>query len=142
MIQFARLSGFTNIITTASPRNEDLLITLGATHVIDRTLKPVDILAQVRSITKDEIRIVHDAVSTAETQNIGYDIVASGGTLVLTSPSEIDQTKLDPTKKVHMTNGAVGLPFWVALDTELFELLPSLLDSGDVKVSAVEGNVS
>ena len=38
MIQFAKLSGFSPIITTASPRHTARLQALGATHVVDRAL--------------------------------------------------------------------------------------------------------
>ena len=48
-IQFARLSGFSTIIATASPQNTTLLKSLGATHVIDRKLPSEKIIEEVNS---------------------------------------------------------------------------------------------
>ncbi|KAK7679612.1 hypothetical protein QCA50_017323 [Cerrena zonata] len=132
-LQFARLSKFTNIITTGSAHNKDLLLSLGATHFVDRNLSSVELIAQIQRVTGGPVPIVYDSVSTNETQNIAYDLVASDGTLLITTPLAIDQTKLTPNKKVYMTAGFLGLPFYTAIDAELMDVLPGLLDSGVLK---------
>ena len=51
MIQFAKLSGFSPIITTASKHNETYLKSLGATHVIDRSIPLSELPQAVKAIT-------------------------------------------------------------------------------------------
>ena len=49
-MQWARLSGFNPVITTASLHNTELLKSHGATHVIDRKLSQDAIVEQVHVI--------------------------------------------------------------------------------------------
>lgn len=82
-LQFAKLSGFTNIIATASLRNSDLLHDYGATHVIDRTLPEEKIVEQVKAIVGGPVDISYDAVSTAETTKLSVAVLKpDGGRLV------------------------------------------------------------
>lgn len=89
VIQFAKLSGFAPIITTASPHNTAQLLSLGATHVIDRnrglSLLPADIV----QITAAPIEIVFDTVSNADTQAAALGVLAPGGALTLVLPSSL-----------------------------------------------------
>lgn len=79
VIQFARLSGFSTIATTASLHNADLLKSLGATHVIDRKL---DIAGEVKKIFSSPPQLIYDAIS-GDTQEQAWEILAPGGTLLL-----------------------------------------------------------
>lgn len=72
VIQFAKLSGFSPIITTASPRHIAHLQALGATHVIDRTHHPPRFLpSSQRSppllsrccLTRSQTRILSDCAA-------------------------------------------------------------------------------
>ena len=54
-----------------------MLKSLGATHVIDRSLSSSEIVAKTREITSKPIQVVYDAFSNAETQNLGYEIVST-----------------------------------------------------------------
>ncbi|EPQ55918.1 GroES-like protein [Gloeophyllum trabeum ATCC 11539] len=85
-IQFARLSGFSPIIVTASSRNESIVKSLGATHVIDKNLSGDSLRTAVSSITSTPIEIIYDEVSLRDTQQAAYDLLALGGTLALTLP--------------------------------------------------------
>ena len=68
-IQVARLSKFSPIIATASPHNEALLKSLGATHVIDRSLPASTIAAEVEKIADGKpVELVYDAISLLDTQ--------------------------------------------------------------------------
>ncbi|KAF9230531.1 hypothetical protein BU15DRAFT_69121 [Melanogaster broomeanus] len=89
VIQFAKLSGFSPIITTASPHNTDLLKHLGATDVIDRNEAPASFATSVARITGGRpIPVVYDSVSHEDTQQLGYDALAEGGHIVVVlSPS-------------------------------------------------------
>lgn len=134
MIQIARFSGFSPIIGIASQRNADYLKSLGATHVIDRTLPSGTILAQVRQITPTPVRVVYDTVGFPEAQDLGYDILAPYGTLVTVLPFAVEAHKLTPDKQVELAHGTPFPPEYTALDVELYKILPSLLSRGDVRV--------
>ncbi|KAH7907149.1 hypothetical protein BJ138DRAFT_1104545 [Hygrophoropsis aurantiaca] len=83
VIQFAKASGFSPIIATSSPSNFDLLTSLGATHTIDRHLpfssSSSSIVSEISRITSKPITFVYDAISLPDTQQGGYDLLASGG---------------------------------------------------------------
>ena len=79
VIQLAKYSGFDPIITTASLKHADDLKSLGAAHVIDRN---ASVVTEVRKLTDKPILIVYDAISSADTQQAGIDVLATGGKLV------------------------------------------------------------
>ncbi|SPN97149.1 related to toxD gene [Cephalotrichum gorgonifer] len=62
-IQFAKLSGYT-VIVTASPHNEEYLRSLGADHVVD--YKSADAVAAVRAAAGGDLRLAWDCHSTPE----------------------------------------------------------------------------
>ena len=62
-IQFAKLSGFSLIITTASLRNAEYLKSLGATHVIDRNAPAEALAASVAQIAGKPVKYAYDAVA-------------------------------------------------------------------------------
>ncbi|KAG2128165.1 chaperonin 10-like protein [Suillus cothurnatus] len=86
-IQFARLSGFYPIITTASSSNEDLVRKYGATHFFDRNLSG----KQLKGAISEPIRIVYDAISLPETQSVAWELLANNGTLVITLPPSVKE---------------------------------------------------
>jgi NADPH:quinone reductase-like Zn-dependent oxidoreductase len=75
------------IIRTASSQNTDLLLSLGATHVIDRKLAAAVMEEQVTRIVGTPIPYIFRfyAVCVEETQQAAYDLllVAPGGALAL-----------------------------------------------------------
>ncbi|CAL1717235.1 unnamed protein product [Somion occarium] len=137
-IQSARISGFSPIITTASPRNAEFVKSLGATHVLDRNLSHDDLIAEVRKITSEPFRVIYDAVALPETQDVAYDILAPGGTLVLVLYPAIDKAKLTPDKHVRMTFGIPHVLEFAEIDAEFFRVLPELLSSGEIKPNVPE----
>ncbi|KZT16714.1 GroES-like protein, partial [Neolentinus lepideus HHB14362 ss-1] len=76
VIQFAKLSGFSPIITTASPSSEALLKSLGATHVVNRKLPPADIKFAISSFITSPLELIYDAISISDTQQVAYDLLA------------------------------------------------------------------
>ncbi|KAG2074195.1 GroES-like protein [Suillus decipiens] len=90
-IQFARLSGFYPIITTASPRNEELVRDYGATHFFNRNLSGKQLKAAISELTDNPIRLVYDAISLPETQSVAWELLANNGTLVLTHPASVKE---------------------------------------------------
>ncbi|KIM40695.1 hypothetical protein M413DRAFT_72823 [Hebeloma cylindrosporum] len=90
VIQLAKLSGFSPIITTASLKHTDFLKSLGATHVFDRNLGSTELAAEINKVTTKPIQYVFDAISLPSTQKIGIDILASGGKLALVLQLAVD----------------------------------------------------
>ncbi|KAF8440464.1 chaperonin 10-like protein [Boletus edulis BED1] len=84
VIQLAKLSGFSHIITTANPAHQDELKLLGATEVIDRHLSGEKFTAALQKITQQPIKIAYDAIALPETQRAAMSAVAQGGKLVMT----------------------------------------------------------
>ncbi|TFK87156.1 GroES-like protein [Polyporus arcularius HHB13444] len=140
-IQMAKLSSFSPIITTASPRNEELLKSLGATHVLDRSLPASELLAQIARLTGGIApEIVYDAISLPDTQSLAYDALAPGGVLLLVLPENIPAEKKtqDDGKKVIVVMGNFHRPENRALGVELFKRLEEWLAKGWVKPNRVE----
>lgn len=72
-IQFARLSGYDRIVTTASAKHRDNLTDMGAHEVLDRhTAKPEDFVKALGGVPLD---FVFDAPALKETQEQGVEVV-------------------------------------------------------------------
>ncbi|KAI0071422.1 GroES-like protein [Panus rudis PR-1116 ss-1] len=135
VLQAARLSGFSPIITTVSPRNDDLVKSLGATHTIDRRLSPSEIAAKVKEITSKPVEYVYDAVSVTDTQNAAVEILVAGGTLLLVLEKAVDIPENIKATRVH---GTIHAPQNRAFGVELYSNITKLLESGDIKPNVVE----
>jgi len=140
VIQLAKLSGFSPIITTASPHNHDLLKSLGATHAIDRSLSAKDIFTSIKGISSTPFQVVFDAFSAAQAiQNIGYDLLAPGGTLILVLPSQVDEGKITHKKHVVTAQGTVHADVARPLGIEVYGgVLTEYLQSGDLQPNHTE----
>ncbi|KAG9317694.1 chaperonin 10-like protein [Chiua virens] len=134
-IQLANLSGFSPIITTASLHNQDFLISLGATHVLDRTLSVADLRAQVAQITHVPISYIFDAVSLRETQQTALSLLAPGGTLVVVTGKLVQE---EDNKKVQMVIGSFHMPPNRALGAKFSTALTTWLAEGAIKPSKIE----
>ena len=130
-IQFARMSGFSPIITTCSSHNSDLVRSLGATHVIDRNN---DIATEVSKIIPQPPKLILDAFSRDEaTQHLAWDILASGGQLVLVQPVKVDARKY-PDKKAVFTLVNLRHEDNIDLGRNLYSNLTQLLADSTIKV--------
>lgn len=136
VIQLAKLSGFSPIITTSSLKHTDFLKSLGATHVLDRSL-PLSKSA-VEALTEEPVKVVYDAISIEETQQAGLDVLPSGGQLVLVKVPTAAVTERAPKedKIVIRALGLKTLPQHVELLREFWAHATSLFESGDLKVNA------
>ncbi|KAF8972287.1 chaperonin 10-like protein [Flammula alnicola] len=90
-IQLAKLSGFSPIITTASQKHADFLKSLGASHVLDRSLPAASLY-------------VYDSISSEDTQRVGLDLLSPGGQLTLVLPSVVK-----PTEDKRLAQAFAGL---------------------------------
>ncbi|TBU28869.1 GroES-like protein [Dichomitus squalens] len=134
-IQFARLSGFSPIITTGSLHNTDLLKSFGATHVLDRKLSDEEIKAQVTQIAGGPVELVYDAVSTTATLPLAPALTAPGGNVIVVQfvPEELIAQAEKDGKAVHMVHGVFRTPINREIGGTLLGKLPELLESGDIK---------
>ncbi|KAL5486256.1 hypothetical protein ACEPAI_7302 [Sanghuangporus weigelae] len=136
VIQLAKLSGFSPIITTSSLHNIDLLKSLGATHVIDRN---TDVPAEAKKIISDaQVELIYDAVSEEVTQNQAWDLLAPGGTLVIILPAKVDKGKYKDKTLLDPVVGNVHAPQTRQIGISLYSKLSGLLESGAIKPNRVE----
>ena len=75
-IQFAKLSGYTPI-TTCSPRNFDLVKSLGAAEAFD--YNDPDCAAKIRKYTNDNLKLCWDTIALEGSAKLCCDVLASGG---------------------------------------------------------------
>lgn len=127
-IQFARLSGFTKIITTASSSHQERLRSLGATDVLARDAPTEDF---VKAASGLHLFAAFDAISNKETETKSLEILQTANRATGNSTSHyagvwpfIDQTDLSNptvTKKAILGVGSnpdlfdVSLPFIQAI---------------------------
>ncbi|TCD61389.1 hypothetical protein EIP91_008526 [Steccherinum ochraceum] len=136
VLQFAKLSGFSPIITLVSPSNNSLVTSLGATHTIDRH-QPLSTLAEsISKITSKPLTVVFDAISIAETQTAGYKVLASGGTLLTLLPITVkDEDQVDGKTILNVLGGPV---VHREFSKDLYAHLPEYLKNGAIKPNRVE----
>jgi len=132
VIQLGKLSGFSPIITTASAKHKAYLESLGATHVIGRD----SIGPAIAKITSASIEIVYDAVSSAETQQAGYDVLSPGGQLVVIQQPAVQTTAAD--KEINQVISTLGLPFNAKIASEYFTHITRILAEGLIKPNKVQ----
>ena len=138
-IQFARLSGFSPIITTASLHNTTFLKSLGATHVLDRKLPSATLKAEAEKLAEGKpFEVVYDAISEGDTLALGYALTAPGGDFVVVLPTPIEGRDDAVTgKRVHMAHGLFVTAENHAIGESLIGALPTLLETGAIKVVAM-----
>ncbi|KAE8380007.1 putative alcohol dehydrogenase [Aspergillus bertholletiae] len=94
-IQFAKLSGFPQIITIASTANESTLKSLGAAHVIDRYIGLEQSVRAVRAIVGDNLVYAFDAVNTGRMQDLGLATLSNSKKGRLTTLNRISEAEPD-----------------------------------------------
>ncbi|KAG6914929.1 hypothetical protein DXG01_014393 [Tephrocybe rancida] len=137
VIQLAKLSGFSQIVTTASPRNEEHLKSIGATHVIDRNGSPAEVTAQIRKIITTPIEIVYDAVSFPDTQKLGFDLLGDGGALIVVLPPP-EGVKGTASKRLIHVVGVWTAPHTRPLGVQFYKVFTELLENGLIKPNRYE----
>ncbi|KAF4610014.1 hypothetical protein D9613_010314 [Agrocybe pediades] len=119
VIQFAKLSGFGPIITTASLTNEEPLKRMGATHVVDRQLSPSETVSAITTIAGKPILHVYDVICSEATQQLAMDVIADGGRAAFPTPFLTAKS----SKKVEIAQvfGAARSPHNYDLFKELYQ---------------------
>ncbi|EIN12423.1 GroES-like protein [Punctularia strigosozonata HHB-11173 SS5] len=138
VIQLARLSGFSPIIATASAKHADYLESLGATHVLSRSL-PADALAsEIADIALHPVKIVYDAVGVAETQKTAWSLLAPGGRLILVLPAAEGIVHGVENKELVQVFGNVNYPGQDEVGRELYAHLGRWLQDGAIRPNRVQ----
>ncbi|KAK7032846.1 chaperonin 10-like protein, partial [Favolaschia claudopus] len=87
-IQLAKLSGL-RVVTTASPKNHELLKTLGADAVFD--YRDPEVVSKIRAWTDNQLAHAVDCISDATTtKQVAACMGTGGGSIALTLPEPID----------------------------------------------------
>lgn len=73
--------------------------------------------------------------ASAELQNVGYDLLAPGGTLVTVLASQVDPGKITPNKRVVPVLGTVHVENNKEFGKSLYGNLTQLLANEDLVVS-------
>lgn len=135
-MQLAKLSGFSPIITTASAHNSEYLTSLGATHVISRTLSGTELAGEIAKITDKPLTVIYDAISSPQTSSDAVDILAPGGALALVNPGVIEATtaKGGKDKRVFFVWGSGHVPENTELIASLVSKIGELVEEGVLKV--------
>ncbi|KAI0076490.1 GroES-like protein [Panus rudis PR-1116 ss-1] len=139
-IQLAKLSGFSPIISTASAHNAEFLKSLGATHVVDRSLPATEIVEQVKKIAGGPLKYIYDGVGVPDVQQQGIELLAEGGYLVSVLPVSGDLKQKASSEKKHTAfpHGSFYLPQFKQIGAEVFKRLTPLLETGDIKPNVPE----
>ncbi|EIN12454.1 GroES-like protein [Punctularia strigosozonata HHB-11173 SS5] len=132
-IQLARLSGFSPIIVTASEKHVEHLKSLGATHVLPRSLSDDGLAAEISKVTPQPLKLVFDTVSIAETQKTGLSLVVPGGQLILVLPPIEGVVHGRDGKELVRTTGNVNFTGQGEVGRELYARLTQLLQDGWIK---------
>ena len=146
VIQAARLNGFSPIIATSSARHSDWLKSLGATHVLDRSLPPSEIKDKLSSLTAGKpIEFVYDAWGRdRESARLGYTVLAPGGAFATVIPQELTDLKDLVEESEKKGEGKRVAQAWASfwpgneeLGDEIYKRLPGWLETGAIVVSGV-----
>ncbi|KHN96137.1 Alcohol dehydrogenase superfamily, zinc-type [Metarhizium album ARSEF 1941] len=150
-IQYAKLSGY-KVITTCSPRHNDLVRSLGADAVFD--YRDPECAAKMRAYTDDSLALVFDPVSLPASAEICEAALASrpppGATLRYQSLLAFATSRSDVTYTQSVTYTAIGEELiFPALSmpaseedyrfaVEFWELTRGLLEAGKLKTAPVQ----
>ncbi|KDR68604.1 hypothetical protein GALMADRAFT_256890 [Galerina marginata CBS 339.88] len=137
VLQLAKLSGFSPIITTSSTKQTDFLKSLGATYVVDRDLPAAQLKAEIDKITGDKpIKYICDSISSETTQKVALDVLAPGGQLAVVYPQDVTVPE-DKTRLAAL--GILRLPHNVELlETLYHDKMYGWLEKGIIKPNNVK----
>ncbi|KAI0748384.1 GroES-like protein [Daedaleopsis nitida] len=110
LVRLAALSGY-KVISTASPRNFDLVKSLGATEVFD--YKDPEVVSKIKKATGDSITKAVDAISEKSSQGITAEALSpKGGDVILVlGPASDATSRTDVKFKPTLVYTALGRAF-------------------------------
>ena len=134
-IQLLRLAGVGTIIAIASPSNEELLRSFGATHVIARQDSASSIEEQVRAITGDELLYVYDTFSYDDL-SLGASLLSNTqkGIFVHNGTGEIPDSVLEQKRGGMDDKRILGFSHFIPeFGRTLWNKMPTWLATGQIK---------
>ncbi len=117
--------------------NAEYLQSLGATHVLDRSLSHDILLAELKKTTSGKpLELAYEAVWTKELQEVVYAAVAPGGSVVLVGMDEISDEKkrAEDGKRIATVWDNVHVPYHRKVGAELYRRLTEWLRTGGIVV--------
>ena len=107
--------------------------------MLDRSLAPAALAAEIAKLTAGvPVELVYDAIGLAETQTLGFEVLAPGGALVTTLATNIPEDVLkagaDKNKRVVNVFGSVHHAENRDFGVELYSRLTELLRTGAIVV--------
>ncbi|RXW13581.1 hypothetical protein EST38_g12274 [Candolleomyces aberdarensis] len=137
-IQFAKLSGFTYIITTASAKHTEYLKSLGATHIVDRDIPVAEIPAALKNIVGSlEIESAYDAIGDADTSLAqAMAAIVPGGRVLTTNPMVVFEPQ--DGKALSRVNATATIQHNVEPLRKLAVRIPSLLEAKSIQPARIE----
>ncbi|KAF5867476.1 putative zinc-binding oxidoreductase protein [Botrytis fragariae] len=141
-IQFAKLSGL-QVITTTSPKNFELLKSLGADHVLD--YHDTNCGAEIRSLTQNKLHHVFDTIATQSSAQICANALSTSGHNLYVNLMGIEMPRDDVRNIFFLGYSVTGEEYeiegevWPAapedfeLGKKAFALLERLLENGLIK---------
>ncbi|KAJ3147917.1 hypothetical protein HDU89_004991 [Geranomyces variabilis] len=109
-VQLAAAAGYT-VIATASPKQRDAVLALGAAHVVDYSAP--DAVEQIRELTKGECRLALNAV---------------GGDATVQAAAALRADEREPSTVVSVAATLGAIPAGVTLLPPIFGFDPTLVD--------------
>ncbi|OAP60556.1 hypothetical protein AYL99_05558 [Fonsecaea erecta] len=137
-IQLSKWVGMGTVVTVAGKHGESVLKSLGATHVIDRSIPDEDIQRQVRNIVGDDLLYVIDCNNRADhTPGIRMLSNAKKGTIVplaAARPNTVDEAKIGPKQQGYNFKKFVCRPvLFRETAAQFYKALTQLIDHGVLK---------
>ncbi|TFK71494.1 GroES-like protein [Pluteus cervinus] len=136
-IQLAKASGFSPIITTASLKHAEYLKSLGATHIIDRKVPLSSLASEAAKITDKPIPFAFDSISSAETQQASYDLLADGGKLSIVLVKSVTEKEGNGKEVFHVV-GVRNNPVHRELLVDAYKYWSDWAKTGLLQPSRVE----
>ena len=143
-IQLARMNGFSPIVATSSPKHTEYLKSLGATHVLDRSLLSDSINSALPSLTSGKpIHLVFDSWGRErEAQRLGYSVLSPGGAFVHVNPFSPDwindliaeNERKDEGRRIALTKPSYSAPGNKELGKEVSDRISGWLEAGVIVV--------
>ncbi|TBU35546.1 GroES-like protein [Dichomitus squalens] len=144
-IQLAALSGY-RVVTTASPKNHELVKSLGASEVFD--YRDSEVVSKIKAVTRDSIRVAFDTISLQESQSISAAVIAPTGGKVMHILAVIPEAtaRKDIVREYTIIYSALGRAYTYATGqhasavpedraqiVEFLKKVPGLVKDGQIK---------
>lgn len=150
VIQMAKLSGFSPIITTASSQHAEYCELAGATHVLDYHTTPysalpsaITTILSTTTTPSKPLKWTFDCIGNEQTNMLCWTVLAPSGTMIVARRAlkywpEVVEAQIEKGgeegKNAVFSAGNVNLPINKVLGESLYARLEDMLRDGRIKV--------